>query len=1175
MPQRCAHLSLGLRRHYRRNLEQCSVLELFTSGLSYAGEAKLTFRLGEIMLHFDQQLCNCRLGASKVSVAVGVGTCYVKVVDNGSGITRDGLVLLGERYATSKLDQLSDMDAATGSFGFRGEALGSISDVSLLEIVTKAHGRPNGYRKVMKGCKCLYLGIDDDRQDVGTTVIVRDLFYNQPVRRKHMQSSPKKILHSVKKCVLRIALVHPKVSFKVVDNESEDELLCTYPSLSPLSLLTSGFGIDVSNSLHELDVSDDVLRLSGYMSSSCDTFSVKAFQYVYINSRYICKGPIHKLLNQLAARLNCSDLWKANIRSQNGKRSRSQTYATYILNLSCPRSCYDLTFEPSKTSVEFKDWVPIFNFIEKAITNFWSEYISYDSLSHGTDISRKDMWKEGDNLVSAEKDFPENFETAKKRCRIQNHRASFGLPSHQLEMLTEDSDHMSHWKDSKFFGQESSRNASEFGEDQNGIGLVCQSDYSFQSRDGSLAQCRVAENEEGGSHMSAPDENIFGAEDHFLGNKFFDIERSNEHADNVLGSRLDDACLNVGANTSNRLTGSPLSRDCFQFGDDMDKVGKKLKKPFLQNCSSRRSLPPDGESFASDEGFEFQIVGFRSKWNRVDSDDRVDVGEVDDSYQSSDILPRTLWRNEEASCWSSPRLLNKRDMHKGLEFLSRASTKSFPISRVCFAAENDLPPDSATQIEKFGSSHRSFSSKWSSVTSDPLLETNPWNVDCFIDENALERNIKYDYWADREVRNSDFSDDTTQNFFSYENCSSSSCKRISTDFKGYAGSKEDICEFLQRYNQDDVFFPNGSDAFTDETEWLCSDSRGKDRTKDCAIPSHHVPSSFCIDKDENQRNQLIYQDEKYVCKRRPRRSQSAPPFYRGKKTFFALTNQITTKAGISNALNIHDAPTLQEASGLKYPRLSSVAYHQHSKACSVKDPLFYTRPGMKRTLDTSEIQKCEMQKKSHGLHAYNMDSVEDIMSKEIQDSLDSGLKWRNRCSQPTNRHRSHDHRNQDSILDISSGLLHLAGDSLVPDSINKNCLEDAKVLQQVDKKFIPVVAGGVLAIIDQHAADERIRLEELRQKVLSGEMKTITHLDAEQELVLPEIGYQLLHNYAEQIQTWGWICNIHAQGSRSFKKNLNLLHRQPSTVTLLAVKHPPPFFPFLYIYICVCVCVYC
>ena len=68
-----------------------------------------------------------------------------------------------------------------------------------------------------------------------------------------------------------------------------------------------------------------------------------------------------------------------------------------------------------------------------------------------------------------------------------------------------------------------------------------------------------------------------------------------------------------------------------------------------------------------------------------------------------------------------------------------------------------------------------------------------------------------------------------------------------------------------------------------------------------------------------------------------------------------------------------------------------------------------------------------------------------------------------------NGDKLHNTYNEDAILDVSSGILHLAGDSLVPKSINKNCLEDAKVLLQVDKKFIPVVFSGVLAIIDQVA----------------------------------------------------------------------------------------------------------
>ncbi|KAL6588194.1 hypothetical protein OROMI_001172 [Orobanche minor] len=88
--------------------------------------------------------------------------------------------------------------------------------------------------------------------------------------------------------------------------------------------------------------------------------------------------------------------------------------------------------------------------------------------------------------------------------------------------------------------------------------------------------------------------------------------------------------------------------------------------------------------------------------------------------------------------------------------------------------------------------------------------------------------------------------------------------------------------------------------------------------------------------------------------------------------------------------------------------------------------------------------------------------------------------------------------------------------------------------------------------MQKHAADERIKLEDLRLKVLSGKMKTITYLDADQEMVLPEIGYQLLQNYAAQVQSWGWICNIPSPDTSSFSKHMDFLHRQQTVVKLLA-----------------------
>ncbi|KAF5958745.1 hypothetical protein HYC85_005970 [Camellia sinensis] len=1088
--------------------------------------------------------------ATKVSVAVGVGTHYIKVVDNGCGITWDGLVLLGERYATSKVDQLANTNAISGSFGYRGEALSSISDVSLLEVITKAHGRPNGYRKVMKGLKCLYLGIDDGRQDVGTTVIVRDLFYNQPVRRKHIQSSPKKVLHSVKKCVLRIAIVHPKVFFEVVDIESEDELFCTTPSSSPLSLLTSGFGIEIFSSLHELNVSDGVLKLSGYMSSPRDTSFVKACQFVYINSLYICKGPIHKLLNELVTRFNSSDLQEANMKLQNGKRSRSQTYETYILNLSCPRSWYDITFEPSKTSVEFKDWSPIINFIEKAITHLWTEKFSHgNSSSRGTVMSEEDnTWREGNDVSSPEKDLPEKYEIAKRRCRMYNHRASFGLLSPQLEMPTEESDHMFHWKDNRFSCQDAS-------EHQIRLGSLYQTDYSFQLCDGLLAPSRVTVNQKSASYLQATDHNVFSSEDHFLGNKFFGEKRSSEHTDYILGSRLEDAHFNVDASISNGFNGSALSPDCFEIGDDVDKISEDLK-PFLHNCSCRRSLPVDGASPASSEGFDFRINGFGAKRKSLEPNDWVCVGEIDDNNQRFDFLPGTLWQDEAASAWSSPGPMSKCDVLTGLDFLSRDSIESSAIGGECLAGENDLPPDSIARVGEFFSSRQSLKSEWSSVMSDPLFRTKSQNVDNFFDENALERRIKYDnrydYLAERVVKDRGFYFDDSLRKSSSQEDFSTSFANMCSGFESCVRSKEDNCRFIQQHNLDDVLFSKCPDIFIDETEWLCLDSHGKYNANCSAVTSHHISSAIYDVVDEGLKDPIIYQQEGYVCKRRPKRSHSTPPFYRGKKKFFTLNTHLAMEAKKLKAQAINNAPTSQETSGLKHPQQSSGECQLYSEPNSVEDPLIYTRPDKKKAHDMKDIKKCDTQK-SEDLNIYSKDLVEDCTLNESHDPLDSGLKWQKSCLRTARGDKLHNLHNESNILDVSSGILHLAGDSLVPESINKNCLEDAKVLQQVDKKFIPIVGGGVLAIIDQHAADERIRLEELRQKVLSGEMKTVTYLDTEQKLVLPEIGYQLLHNYADQIQNWGWLCNIRSLGSRSFKKNLNLLHRQPTVVTLNAV----------------------
>ncbi|KAH0718410.1 hypothetical protein KY285_014441 [Solanum tuberosum] len=269
--------------------------------------------IGEVKKVIDEKFINRGL---VVSVVIGIGTCYIKVDDNGSGVPQNGLVLMGERYvyriacitqligcltvcvSTSKYCHSDDMHAFPTSFGLKGEALSCTSDVSLLKIVTKTHG------KILTG-KRLHFGIDDCRQDVGTTCSSFEGSKCTPIWNPKVG-----VLHSLKESLLRIVLVHPNVSCNFVDIESEDDLLCTRVSPPPLPLLSSD-----------------------------------------INSRFVSKGPRHKLLNKIAMTFGSASYYE--------QRSQSQIYPLVLLNLNFPRSLYDLTLEPSMNSVEFKVSVAI------------------------------------------------------------------------------------------------------------------------------------------------------------------------------------------------------------------------------------------------------------------------------------------------------------------------------------------------------------------------------------------------------------------------------------------------------------------------------------------------------------------------------------------------------------------------------------------------------------------------------------------------------------------------------------------------------------------------------------------------------------------------------------------------------------------------------------------------
>ncbi|KAI3843397.1 hypothetical protein MKX03_024291 [Papaver bracteatum] len=1123
--------------------------------------------------------------ATKVNVGVSVGTCYVKVDDDGHGITRDGLVLVGEKYATSKLQYLAEMDAATDSFGFRGEALSSLSDISLLEIITKARGMPNGYRKIIKSCKCLYLGIDDDKRGYGTTVTVRDLFYNQPVRKKYMQSSYKKVLHSVKKCVLRIALVHPQISFKVNDVESGNEILYTTPSSSPIPLVSSGFGADVSRSLCEVNFSDEVLNVSGYLSGPADTFSMKALQYFYINSRFICKSPIHKLLNNLAASLNSLDMWEDALEPRNSKRCRIDAYPAFILNLRCPRSSYDLTFEPSKTLVEFKDWIPILSFIEQGFRRFWRRIPPRGVICNNEDeVAQKDEVRKEDettqDLMTADKSTKSTFPV--KKCKILLNQSFLQLSpfSTSPEVHSEDSDIFSHYKYKRKRSGESRGNITNYKEHQMKAVYNHQSDITFHemtptSSNACISKCASVVSPEHCSFRQAAFNDSFASQDNYL---FHDLKMRQDtgnvpNHDN-LGARWGKESLGIDADLTEVSMADQLAFDVADYRNENSfpsRCSGGLKKPFLRRCSSRGNVTPEKPLFGTHQQSCIQIDELRTKGRLFPPDDRIGHIDADEWDRNIDFLANSpLEKSVVVSHRPSSSLLEC--SMTDIDILAMDFVKPCMYDTTRFVEERDLLNDSLVQVERKGLDHLSTDSASCGASPFSIFGTTPRRVECFTDKFAEERNFglcKSARFADEDDEFLAY--DMMHKGFIDEKYPATGCTDTEFDSEHFVSPKRNFSRDLyDRSLSKDVTFQNVGSSYrlVDGIEWQSFDTFNMDDINNCTGPMFSSHSPLHHKKSMNARGEFISQNtSRYsVCKGRSRRCSSAPPFYKGRNKVSTMLSCLTTTATNTDAEKVQNPPILPgpEISDSKQPLQSSGGASHGYETKLAEDSPFNSGKYAEdpyNIQDMKEVEKNDCQKKSKLFQLYTTDRVEEFISNEMENSKLAGTKWRHDDPQ-TSREKvryfqdgdeSHNLSEETDVLDVSSGILLLAGGSVVPDSISKEWLDNAKVLMQLDKKFIPIVGGSTLAVIDQHAADERIRLEELRQKVLRGEGKTVTYLDSEQELVLPEIGYQLLQNYAEQMQHWGWICNVDSQSSGSFTKKLKLLHRRQSAVTLIAV----------------------
>jgi DNA mismatch repair protein MutL len=278
-------------------------------------------------------------GATAVTVEIrNGGVTYLRVTDNGCGIAREDVPLAFLSHATSKIASKNDL-GAIDTLGFRGEALASIAAVARVEMLTRTSHELAGTRYGIEGGKEQYC--EDAGCAEGTTIVVKDLFYNTPARMKFLKKDITEG-NAVAAVIDKEALAHPEVSFRFL--RDGHETLRTPGDGNLKSAVYAVFGREFTESLIPLDYELNGVQASGFISSPAAARPNRSMQNFFINGRYV---------KSRTAMVALEEAFKGSLMV--GK------VPACVLHLSVPFEAVDVNVHPSKIEVRFVNERPIFD----------------------------------------------------------------------------------------------------------------------------------------------------------------------------------------------------------------------------------------------------------------------------------------------------------------------------------------------------------------------------------------------------------------------------------------------------------------------------------------------------------------------------------------------------------------------------------------------------------------------------------------------------------------------------------------------------------------------------------------------------------------------------------------------------------------------------------------------
>ncbi|MCR4925153.1 MAG: DNA mismatch repair endonuclease MutL [Clostridiales bacterium] len=295
-------------------------------------------------------------GANAVTLEIkNGGITYIRITDDGCGISAEDVPKAFLSHATSKIQDESSLNRIL-TLGFRGEALPSIAAVSKVEMLTRVRGEFSGTRYVIEGGEEKL--VDEAGCPDGTTIIVRDIFFNTPARMKFLKKDVSEG-NAVAAVVDRIALSHPEVSIRFIRDSKQ--VLFTAGDNNLLSAIYSVLGKAFSETLISTEYELNGVKIDGFVGKPLAARGSRGMQYFFLNGRFVKSKTAMAALEQA---------YKSNIMV--GK------FPVCVININIPPETVDVNVHPAKTEVRFSDEKRIFDAVYYAVKNS----IEKDKSSH-------------------------------------------------------------------------------------------------------------------------------------------------------------------------------------------------------------------------------------------------------------------------------------------------------------------------------------------------------------------------------------------------------------------------------------------------------------------------------------------------------------------------------------------------------------------------------------------------------------------------------------------------------------------------------------------------------------------------------------------------------------------------------------------------------------------------